>query len=295
MSTKAYTRPMLPPGTFEGRTIVVTGGGTGLGRAMGQYLQQLGANLAICGRRKDVIESTAKEMTQPNGGRVLGMPCDVRKPEEVEAFFDVVNSEFGAIHGLVNNAAGNFVCPTERLSYNAINTVVDIVLKGTYNCTLALGKRWIENKIPGTVVNISTTYAWTGSAYVLPSSMAKAGALNLVQSLAVEWGKYGIRLNAIAPGSFPTEGAWSRLRPPELGDDDPLKSGRVPLRRYGEHQELANLAAYLLSDFSAYITGTCITIDGGAWLRGAGMFSDLERVTPEQWDTLQAAVKSRKK
>jgi NAD(P)-dependent dehydrogenase (short-subunit alcohol dehydrogenase family) len=295
MSTLPYTQPMLPPGTFAGRTLIITGGGTGLGRAMGQYLQSLGANLAICGRRREVIEQAAEEMAQVEGGQVLGVPCDVRKPEEVAGLIEAAHERFGTIHGLINNAAGNFVCPSERLSNNAINTVVDIVLKGTYNCTLALGKRWIAQKTPGVVLNISTTYAWTGSAYVLPSSIAKAGALNLVQSLAVEWGKYGIRLNAIAPGSFPTEGAWSRLRPPELGDDDPLKSGRIPLRRYGEHQELANLAAYLLSDYSAYITGTCITIDGGAWLRGAGMFSDLERVTSEQWDTLQAAVKARKK
>ncbi len=197
---------------------------------------------------------------------------------------------------LVNNAAGNFVCPTERLSYNAFNSVVDIVLKGTYNCTLALGKRWIEAQTPGSVLNISTTYAWTGSGYVVPSAVAKAGALIMVRSLASEWGKYGIRLNAIAPGSFPTEGAWSRLRPSELGNDEPAMSNqRVPLGRYGEHQELANLAAYLLSDFAAYITGACVTIDGGSWLRGAGMFNELERVEPEQWDELQAAVKSRRK
>ncbi len=193
---------------------------------------------------------------------------------------------------MVNNAAGNFICPTERLSYNAFNSVVDIVLKGTYNCTLAFGRRWIADRTPGAVLNISTTYAWTGSGYVVPSAVAKAGALMLVRSLASEWGKYGIRLNAIAPGSFPTEGAWSRLRPPELGHDD-LRM-RIPLGRYGEHPELANLAAYLLSDYSAYITGDCITIDGGSWLRGAGMFNDLERVTSEQWDTLQSTMKPKK-
>jgi NAD(P)-dependent dehydrogenase (short-subunit alcohol dehydrogenase family) len=195
---------------------------------------------------------------------------------------------------LVNNAAGNFVCPTERLSYNAFNAVVDIVLKGTYNCTLAVGKRWIEERTPGAILNISTTYAWTGSGYVVPSAVAKAGALIMVRSLASEWGKYGIRLNAIAPGSFPTEGAWSRLRPPELGTDSDLKE-RIPLGRYGEHQELANLAAYLLSDFAAYVTGACITIDGGAWLRGAGQFNGLETVTSAQWDAVQEAVKSRRK
>ncbi|REK15717.1 MAG: SDR family NAD(P)-dependent oxidoreductase [Planctomycetota bacterium] len=283
---------MLPPDTFRGTTILVTGGGTGLGRAMGQYLLSLGANLAVCGRRREVVEQAAAEMAEASGGQTLALPCDVREPEQVEAMLAAVRERFGRLDALVNNAAGNFVCPTERLSYNAFNAVVDIVLKGTYNCTLAVGKQWIEEKTPGTVLNISTTYAWTGSGYVVPSAVSKAGALVMVRSLASEWGKYGIRINAIAPGSFPTEGAWSRLRPEELGDDDKLD--RIPLHRYGEHQELANLAAYLLSDFSAYITGACITIDGGAWLRGAGMFNELERVSSEQWDAVQAAVKKRR-
>jgi NAD(P)-dependent dehydrogenase (short-subunit alcohol dehydrogenase family) len=286
---------MLPSGTFQDQTIVITGGGTGLGRSMGEYFLTLGANLAICGRRKDVVDKAATEMAEATGGQVLAATCDVRQPDDVEAFLQAVHQRFGRVHGLVNNAAGNFVCPSERLSYNAINTVVDIVLKGTYNCTLAVGKRWIAERTGGAILNISTTYAWTGSGYVLPSAVAKAGALVLVRSLASEWGKYGIRLNAIAPGSFPTEGAWSRLRPPELGDDDLLKQGRIPLGRYGQHQELSNLAAYLLSDFSAYVTGTCVTIDGGAWLRGAGQFNELERVSQQQWDTLQAMVKARKK
>ncbi len=293
MSGAPYTRPMLPAGTFSGRTIVVTGGGTGLGRSMGEYFSRLGANLVICGRRTEVIESAAQEISAATGGQVLGLACDVRKPDEVEAMFTAGVSRFGSLHGLVNNAAGNFICPTERLSYNAFNSVVDIVLKGTYNCTLALGKRWIADTTPGVVLNISTTYAWTGSGYVVPSAVSKAGALVMVRSLASEWGKYGIRLNAIAPGAFPTEGAWSRLRPPELGPNaDPMK--RIPLGRHGEHQELSNLAAYLLSDFSAYITGACITIDGGTWLRGAGQFNALEDVTGEQWDDLQAAMKRKK-
>ena len=293
MTTSTYTKPMLPPDTFAGRTLVITGGGTGLGRSMGQYLLTLGANLVICGRRREVIEQAAAEMAAANAGQVLGIPCDVRQPDQVEAMFEAAAQRFGVIHGLVNNAAGNFICPTERLSYNAFNSVVDIVLKGTYNCTLALGKRWIAEQTPGVVLNISTTYAWTGSGYVVPSAVSKAGALVMVRSLASEWGKYGIRLNAIAPGAFPTEGAWSRLRPPALGENaDPMK--RIPLGRHGEHQELANLAAYLLSDFSAYITGACITIDGGTWLRGAGQFNSLEEVTGEQWDELQAMMKPKK-
>ncbi|MBI3839740.1 MAG: SDR family oxidoreductase [Planctomycetia bacterium] len=285
---------MLPSGTFQDHSIVITGGGTGLGRSMGQYLLSLGANLAICGRRREVVEQAATEMASAFGGQVLALVCDVRKSDQVEAMLSAVHERFGRIHGLVNNAAGNFICPTERLSYNAFNSVVDIVLKGTYNCTLAVGKRWIAEETPGAILNISTTYAWTGSGYVVPSAVAKAGALIMVRSLASEWGKYGIRLNAIAPGSFPTEGAWSRLRPPELGDESDLNE-RIPLGRCGEHQELANLAAYLLSDFAAYITGACVTIDGGAWLRGAGQFNGLERVTSEQWDMLQAMMKPGKK
>ncbi len=292
MTAPRHTQPMLPAGTFQDRTIVITGGGTGLGRSMGQYLLTLGANLAICGRRVEVVEQAAAEMAKATGGQLLALRCDVRQSDQVEAMFAAVHERFGQIHALVNNAAGNFVCPTERLSYNAFNSVVDIVLKGTYNCTLAIGKRWIADRTPGAILNISTTYAWTGSGYVVPSAVAKAGALVMVRSLASEWGKYGIRLNAIAPGSFPTEGAWSRLRPPELGDAD--NKQRIPLGRYGEHQELANLAAYLLSDFSAYITGACVTIDGGSWLQGAGMFNDLERVGADQWDTLQAAIKARR-
>ncbi len=294
MTNTRHTQSMLPPESFRGQTIVVTGGGTGLGRSMSQYLLTLGAKVAICGRRLEVVERAAQEMAEKTGGEALALKCDVRQSEEVEAMFSAVFERFGRVHGLINNAAGNFICPTERLSYNAFNAVVDIVLKGTYNCTLAIGKRWIDAGTPGAILNISTTYAWTGSGYVVPSAVAKAGALIMVRSLASEWGKYGIRLNAIAPGSFPTEGAWSRLKPPELEDGGNL-SQKVPLGRFGEHQELANLAAYLLSDFSAYITGACVTIDGGAWLRGAGQFNALERVDSEQWDMLQAAMKPPKK
>jgi NAD(P)-dependent dehydrogenase (short-subunit alcohol dehydrogenase family) len=294
MTVARHLQPMLPADSFRDRTIVITGGGTGLGRSMGQYLLSLGARLAICGRRREVIDKAAAEMASITGGEVLALPCDVRQSDQVEALFAGVRKKFGTIHGLVNNAAGNFICPTERLSYNAFNSVVDIVLKGTYNCTLAVGKHWIAEQSGGSILNISTTYAWTGSGYVVPSAVAKAGALVMVRSLASEWGKYGIRLNAIAPGSFPTEGAWSRLRPPQLEDEEDVRK-KVPLGRVGEHQELANLAAYLLSDFSAYITGACVTIDGGAWLRGAGMFNGLERVDSQQWDSLQEMMKPKKK
>ncbi|MBX7074334.1 MAG: SDR family oxidoreductase [Pirellulales bacterium] len=293
MSQSRHTQGMLPAGTFADRTIVITGGGTGLGRSMSKYLLELGANLVICGRREAVIVETARELAGETGGQVLGRACDVRKPEEVEALADAAYERFGAVQGLVNNAAGNFICPTERLSYNAFNSVVDIVLKGSYNCTLAFGKRWIADKTPGAMLSISTTYAWTGSGYVVPSAVAKAGVLIMTRSLASEWGKYGIRLNAIAPGPFPTEGAWSRLMPPQLDKTFDPKV-KIPLGRHGEHQELANLAAYLLSDFAAYITGDVVTIDGGEWLRGAGEFNGLEAVSQGEWDLLQAAMKPKK-
>ena len=288
-----HTDGMLRPGTFDGKTVVITGGGTGLGRSVGRYLLSLGANLAICGRRKAVVEKAAQELAAETGGKVFAAGCDVRHPDQVDQFVAQVYEQFGAVDCLINNAAGNFICPSERLSSNAVNTVVDIVLKGTYNCTIAFGKRWIADRRPATVLSIGATYSWTGSGYVVPSAMGKAGVLIMTRSLASEWGKYGIRLNVIAPGPFPTEGAWSRLMPP--GVDDMFGSEkRIPLGRLGDHQELANLAAYLLSEYSAYITGACVTIDGGEWLRGAGEFNVLEAVSGEQWDLLQAAMKPKK-
>jgi NAD(P)-dependent dehydrogenase (short-subunit alcohol dehydrogenase family) len=277
---------MLKSGSLKDKTIIITGGGTGLGRAMGKYFLELGANLVITSRKQDVLDKAAAELMKETGGEVLAVPCDVRKYDEIENVIKKTESKFGQIHGVMNNAAGNFISPTERLSHRAFDIVVDIVLKGTYYTTLAAGKNWIEKKQPGTFLNIVTTYAWTGSGYVVPSACGKAGVLALTRSLAVEWAKYNIRSNAIAPGPFPTEGAWSRLLPGELVSKfDPAK--RVPLKRVGEHQELANLAAYLMSDYSAYINGEVITIDGGEWLRNGGEFSHLESVPNEMWDMLE--------
>lgn len=277
---------MLKEGALKGKTFIITGGGTGLGRAMGKYFLELGANLVITSRKKDVLDKSSQELSQETGGKVLPVACDVRKYEEIENVIRSAESEFGQIHGVINNAAGNFISPTERLSHRAFDIVVDIVLKGTYYTTLAAGKNWIEKKQPGTFLNIVTTYAWTGSGYVVPSACGKAGVLALTRSLAVEWAKYNIRSNAIAPGPFPTEGAWSRLLPGELVKKfDPAQ--RVPLKRVGEHQELANLAAYLVSDFSAYVNGEVITIDGGEWLRNGGEFSHLEMVPDAMWDMLE--------
>jgi NAD(P)-dependent dehydrogenase (short-subunit alcohol dehydrogenase family) len=294
MPTPHFTDPMLKPGTFADQTIVITGGGTGLGKSLGRYLLSLGANLVICGRRAEVLAETAQELEQATGGKVLPVPCDIRDSAQVEQLVGAAHDRFGGVHGLVNNAAGNFICPTERLSYNAFHTVVDIVLRGTANCTLAFGKRWIADGAGATVLNMVATYAWSGSGYVVPSAVSKAGVLALTQSLASEWAKYKIRMNAIAPGPFPTEGAWARLMPEALqAKFDP--TARIPLARVGEHQELANLAAYMLSPYSAYINGDCITIDGGEWLRGAGEFNYLEALSSEEWDDLQARLKPKKK
>lgn len=277
---------MLKPDSLKDKTIIITGGGTGLGRSMGKYMLELGANLVITSRKKEVIEKAAYELMQETGGKVLAVPCDVRKYEEIENVINRADATFGQIHGVVNNAAGNFISPTERLSHRAFDIVVDIVLKGTYYTTLAAGKNWIAKKQPGVFLNIVTTYAWTGSGYVVPSACGKAGVLALTRSLAVEWAKYNIRSNAIAPGPFPTEGAWSRLLPGDLVKKfDP--ASRIPLKRVGEHQELANLAAYLMSDFSAYINGEVITIDGGEWLRNGGEFSHLEAIPQHMWDELE--------
>ncbi len=289
MSEK-YTEGMLRDDALEGKRIVLTGGGTGLGRSMATYFSKLGAKVAITSRRIEVLRETAKEMSAESGNEVFPIQCDVRDYEQVEAMRDAAIEAMGGVDVLLNNAAGNFISPTERLSHRAFDAVIDIVLRGTNYCSLAFGKHWIEQKQQGTVLNIVTSYAFTGSGYVVPSATAKAGVLALTRSLAVEWAKYGIRFNAIAPGPFPTKGAWDRLLPGDLKEKlDPAQ--RIPLGRVGEHQELANLAAYLVSDFSAYMNGEVVTIDGGEWLKGAGQFNQMDLVPQEMWDLLEAMRK----
>jgi len=288
-----YTQPMLREDALKGKVAIVTGGGSGLGKAMTKYFLQLGAKVVITSRNLEKLYGTAKELEDQTGGRVLCVACDVRNWDEVEAMKEATLKEFGRIDILLNNAAGNFISPTERLTHSAFDSILDIVLKGTKNCTLSIGKHWIDSKTPGTVLNIVTTYAWTGSAYVVPSACAKAGVLAMTRSLAVEWGKYNIRFNAIAPGPFPTKGAWDRLLPGDMKDQFDLAK-KNPLKRVGEHQELANLAAYLVSDFSSFVNGEVVTIDGGEWLQGAGEFNMLEDIPQEMWDALEAMIKVKK-
>lgn len=289
-----YSQPMLQPEALKNKVIIVTGGGSGLGKAMTKYFLQLGAKVVITSRNLEKLQNTAQELEQETGGKILSVACDVRNWDEVEAMKEATLKEFGQIDILLNNAAGNFISPTERLSHSAFDSIIDIVLKGTKNCTLSVGKYWIDKQIPGTILNIVTTYAWTGSAYVVPSACAKAGVLAMTKSLAVEWAKYGIRCNAIAPGPFPTKGAWDRLLPGDLVEKFDMRK-KVPLRRVGEHQELANLAAYLVSEYSAYVNGEVVTIDGGEWLQGAGQFNMLEEIPAEMWDMLEAMIRAKKK
>jgi NAD(P)-dependent dehydrogenase (short-subunit alcohol dehydrogenase family) len=275
---------MFQADLLAGKRILITGGGTGLGFAMGRRFLELGAEIAICGRRREVLEGAAAEHLAATDGKVAVHVCDVRNVEAVEALVGELFAQ-RPLDALVNNAAGNFVCRSEELSPRAIDAVVGIVLKGSVSCTLACGRRWLAAGERGVVLSLVTTYAWTGSAYVLPSAMAKAGVLAMTQSLAVEWGGRGIRLNAIAPGPFPTAGAWERLVPtPELARH--LET-RNPLGRPGDHRELADLACFLLADGSGFVNGEVVTIDGGEWLKGAGQFTFLDQLSDEEWRALR--------
>lgn len=283
---------MFQAGLLKDRVVLVTGGGTGLGRAMGERFVELGARLAVCGRRQEVVEQAAADIAHATGGETLALPCDVRQPEQVEALLDAVIERFGHIDALVNNAAGNFISPTERLSTRAVDAVLGIVLHGTFYCSLALGKRWIAQGQPGTMLNMVATIAWTGSGYVVPSAVAKAGVLALTRSLAAEWGHYGIRQVAIAPGPFPTEGAWTRLLPTPQVEERFAQA--MPLGRFGRLVELADLASYLLSDGAGYINGEVITIDGGEWLYGAGEFNKVSTLTSEEWEQIRTSTRRKK-
>ena len=282
---------MFEKNLLNGQTIVITGGGTGLGKSMSRRFGELGANIVISGRRKEKLEETADEFSKL-GINVLTCPGDVRKLEDVELMTSQAIDKFGKIDGLLNNAAGNFISPTEMLSPNAFKVVIDIVLMGTWNCISTIGKEMIKNK-KGNVLSIVTTYAWTGSPYVVPSAAAKAGVLAMTRSLAVEWGKYNIRFNAIAPGPFPTKGAWSRLMPPGFEDFEDGMKNKIPMKRFGERHELENLASYLMSDGSAYINGEVVTIDGGEWLAGAAEFSEMDKIPDSLWKAMASRRKKK--
>lgn len=269
---------MFRDDVLEGKTVLVTGGGSGLGLSMAKRFASLGARVAITGRSAERLESGAAEI-DPSGDRVMTHPCDVRDFAQTDAAVEAVVGHWGGVDVLVNNAAGNFLSATEDLSPNGFNAVVSTVLNGTFHATLAVGKRMIAAGRGGSILNITTTYAWTGSAFVVPSAAAKAGVLAMTRSLAVEWAAYRIRCNAIAPGPFPTEGAWKALMPtPELEKE---AKARIPMGRFGEHDELANLAAFLVCDGSGYINGECVVIDGGEWIASGGEFNGLIRMPRE--------------
>lgn len=273
MSESSTNRTALGADLLAGRTVWITGGGTGLGRAMALRAADLGAAVALCGRREEPLRETAAAITDSGGRAACAPGCDVRDPDAVERAVVALEEELGPIDTLVNNAAGNFLAPSESLSPNAFGAVVGIVLHGTWHCTQAAAKRWIERGNGGTVLNIVTTYAWTGSAFVVPSACAKAGVLAMTRSLTAEWARYGIRLNAIAPGPIPTEGAFRRLMPdPKLAE---RRARHIPAGRFGTPEELAELASFLVSDAADWIRGEVVTLDGGEWVRNAGEFNFL--------------------
>jgi len=276
---------MFQPDLLQHKRILITGGGTGLGKGMAHRFLELGATVYICGRRKQVLSDAEAEMNRVAPGKIRALACDIRDLPSLEETVAAIWKD-GPLDVLVNNAAGNFLARTEELSPGAFEAVIGIVLMGTINATMACGRRWLQAKHPGVVLNIAATYASTGSAYVVPSAMAKAGVVALTRSLAVEWGSRGIRMNAIAPGPIPTEGAFSRLLPrPELEN---FARERNPLRRFGTVEELANLAAFLVSDGSSYINGDVIVMDGGEQLQGAGEFSALGRLLSEDdWKSVK--------
>ena len=284
---------MFAPDLLAGKVIIVTGGGTGLGKSMARRFGELGAKLVLTSRKREVLDATAAELAAAGVAEVLVAPADVRVPDEVDAMVKASVDRFGKIDVLVNNAAGNFLQMTEKLSPNAFNTVVDIVLRGTFHCTLSVGKQLIAQGTGGTILSIVTPYAWTGSAYVVPSACAKAGVLAMTRSLAVEWAAYGVRVNAIAPGPVPTEGAFSRLMADPSMEE--TAKNRVPLKRFGTPLEIADAAVYLLSEGAAYVTGDCLTVDGGEWLKAGGEFSWATDFDRENFKQMLQAMRGKEK
>ena len=279
---------MFKKDLLKGKRILVTGGGTGLGKEMASHYAEHGADLYICGRRENVLKETAEQLIENYGVNVKYEPLDIRASADVDSYIERIFEE-GPLDGLVNNAAGNFISPTKDLSHKGFDAIANIVFHGTFYITHSVGKRWIEAKHKGSIVSILTTWVWTGSPYVVPSAMSKSGINAMTQSLAAEWGKYGIKVNAIAPGPFPTKGAWERLNP-GAGDDNSM--GNIPLGRVGEMNELQNLATFLMADGCDYLTGQTIAIDGAQYLTGGGTFSNLDKLSDEDWDQMRAMIRS---
>ena len=280
---------MFKEGLLSGKRILVTGGSTGLGKELASRYLSLGAEIWIAGRRGPVLEACAKEMMDAHGGTVRTHAVDIRDAQAVDAMIERIWTEAGPLSGLVNNAAGNFISPTKDLTPNGFNAIANTVFHGTFYVTHAVGKRWIAGGHKGSVVTILVTWVWTGSPYVVPSAMSKAGLHVMTKSLAVEWGKYGIRLNAIAPGAFPTEGASKRLRPDGKFED---ANASNPMRRVGEMPELQNLATFLMADGCEWLTGETIAIDGGGYLANGGSFTDLDNLSDADWERMRNLIKA---
>jgi len=282
---------MFKPGLLNGKRILVTGGGTGLGREMADKYLELGADIYICGRRKEMLDQTAAELTQMRGGSVKTRAVDIRDPEAVDKMIEWIWNDGGPLTGLVNNAAGNFISRTEDLSHRGFDAIANTVFHGTFYTTHAVGKRWIKGGDKGSVVSIVVTWVWTGSPFVVPSAMSKAGIHVMTQSLAVEWGRYGIRLNAIAPGLFPTEGAGKRLYPGEESKDrDAAKAN--PMHRHGRMSELQNLATFLMADGCEWLTGQTIALDGAGWQANGGSFTQMLAWGDAEWERARALIKA---
>jgi NAD(P)-dependent dehydrogenase (short-subunit alcohol dehydrogenase family) len=281
---------MFKDGLLKGKRILVTGGGTGLGEVMATAYAKLGADVYICGRRLNVLNNAAKKMEDASGAKVKGIACDIRVPEAVDDMIALIWADGGALDGLVNNAAGNFISRTKDLSPRGFNAIADIVFRGSFYVTLACGKRWIDEKKKASVISILTTWIWNGGPFTVPSAMSKAGLNVMTKSLAAEWGPYGIRLNAIAPGPFPTKGAWERLSPQSASRGD--SANAIPMGRNGEMDELANLAVFLMADGCDYLTGQTIAIDGGMHLASGGNFWALSKLGDEDWAHIRDEVKA---
>lgn len=280
---------MFKDDLLKNKRILVTGGGTGLGKEMASHYAQHGADLYICGRRENVLKETATEIEDKYNVNVKYETLDIRASNDVEDYIDRIFQD-APLDGLVNNAAGNFISPTKDLSHKGFDAIANIVFHGTFYITHSVGKRWIDLKHKGSIISILTTWVWTGSPYVVPSAMSKSGLNAMTQSLAAEWGKYGIKVNAIAPGPFPTKGAWERLNPG--GNNDSEFMGSVPVGRLGDMSELQNLATFLMADGCDYLTGQTIAIDGAQYLTGGGTFSNLDKVSEDDWEQLRAMIRS---